>query len=90
MSEVADAGATVVADLRKKLENARNLGHKLQGRAYSADWCERMAAVDSEEYHNDIDHDVEVINMMSGNPVTIKASERGGPCDPSTERYWSM
>jgi hypothetical protein len=31
-----------------------------------------------------------VRNLMTGALVQIDASERGGPCDPSMERYWSM
>ena len=31
-----------------------------------------------------------VVNLMSGKEVQIEASDRGGPCDPSMERYWSM
>jgi hypothetical protein len=31
-----------------------------------------------------------VVNLMSGKPVQIEADQRGGPCDPSMERYWSM
>jgi hypothetical protein len=31
-----------------------------------------------------------VRNLMTGQEVQIEASERGGPCDPSMERYWSM
>lgn len=31
-----------------------------------------------------------VRNLMTGADVRIEASERGGPCDPSMERYWSM
>jgi len=33
---------------------------------------------------------VTVRNLMTGQDVQIEASERGGPCDPSTERYWTM
>lgn len=33
---------------------------------------------------------VTVKNLMSGEPVAISARDVGGPCDPSTERYWSM
>jgi hypothetical protein len=33
---------------------------------------------------------VVVKNLMSGEDVTIRAEDRGGPCDPSMERYWSM
>ena len=38
----------------------------------------------------DNEPDVEVINLMSKLPCKIKISERGGCCDPSTERYWQM
>ena len=31
-----------------------------------------------------------VKSLMSGAAVTIRTEDRGGPCDPSTERYWSM
>jgi hypothetical protein len=31
-----------------------------------------------------------VRSLMTGELVQIEASERGGPCDPSMERYWSM
>ncbi len=33
---------------------------------------------------------VTVKNLMTGEDVLLEASERGGPCDPSTERYWTM
>ena len=33
---------------------------------------------------------VEVENLLSKKKVKIRRSELGGPCDPSTERYWSM
>ena len=33
---------------------------------------------------------VTVYNLMSKKPVQIRRSEVGGPCDPSTERYWCM
>lgn len=31
-----------------------------------------------------------VKSLMSGQMVEIPYEDRGGPCDPSTERYWSM
>lgn len=31
-----------------------------------------------------------VRNLMTGKDVQIEAEDRGGPCDPSMERYWSM
>ncbi len=42
-----------------------------------------------DEFHA-ADYDVVVKNILSGKDVTIKQSERGGPCDPSTERHHSM
>lgn len=33
---------------------------------------------------------VKVKNLLSGIEVEIPWNERGGPCDPSTERYHSM
>jgi len=32
---------------------------------------------------------VVVKSLMTGEPVTIRAEDRGGPCDPSMERFWS-
>jgi hypothetical protein len=32
---------------------------------------------------------VTVYNLMSGKPVQIRRSDRGGICDPSMELYWS-
>lgn len=33
---------------------------------------------------------VTVKNLMTGELVQIEAEQRGGPCDPSMERYWTM
>ena len=33
---------------------------------------------------------VTVKNIMTGKDVTIRAEDRGGVCDPSQERYWTM
>lgn len=35
------------------------------------------------------DRMVTVTNLMSGNPVEIRESDRGTVCDPSMESYWS-
>ena len=79
------------AEAERRLNNAIEKGHKLRGRRYSRDWCERMAAEDADIFRTTVDHDVEVISLMSKQPVIIKASERGNPAlDPSTESYWSM
>ena len=49
------------------------------------------AQVSSIEYFNkEVDHMVTVINIMSGKECQIRASEQGGCCDPSTERYHCM
>lgn len=31
-----------------------------------------------------------VKSLMTGQDVQIRTEDRGGPCDPSMERYWSM
>ena len=31
-----------------------------------------------------------VTSLQTGKPVEIDYRDVGGPCDPSTERYWSM
>jgi len=38
-------------------------------------------------YYNEM---VTVYNVLSNKPVEIRRGDRGGPCDPSTERYHSM
>lgn len=43
-----------------------------------------------EHFNTRIDYTVTVTNLLSGKPATIRASERGGCCDPSTERYHCM
>lgn len=46
--------------------------------------------IDTVEAYEAEDGMVEVKSLMTGAPVMIRKSERGGCCDPSTERYWSM
>lgn len=48
------------------------------------------AITSSTDFYDNVDKDVEVRNVMNGQLVTIKASQVGSSCDPSTERYWSM
>ncbi len=31
-----------------------------------------------------------VRSLMTGQEVEIRTEDRGGPCDPSMERYWTM
>ena len=41
------------------------------------------------EYHANMPM-VTRYNLMTGKPFQIRADQVGGPCDPATERYWSM
>ena len=41
-------------------------------------------------FHQHIDHMITVKSLGNGNECQIRASEKGGCCDPSTELYWSM
>jgi len=66
-------------------------GHYYSGMKY---WTyDNLTIMDDAEYNrrlDEIDPMVEVINMMSGQPVLIRKSDRGTCVDPSTETYWSM
>lgn len=56
-------------------------------------WKKRYpnAEVSSIEYFNkNVDHYVTVTNIMTGGAAQILASQQGGCCDPSTERYHCM
>ena len=33
---------------------------------------------------------VKTTNLLTGKEVLIPVQDKGGPCDPGTERYWSM
>lgn len=50
----------------------------------------QLVVMTEEHYEEHCNPTVIVTNLMTGNPVKIRQSEVGGPCDPSTERYWSM
>lgn len=67
------------------------------------EWCARANGLPNYDYgpyvimHRDVydqkyrlDELVPVQNKISGETVMIPRRDRGGPCDPSTERYWSM
>lgn len=79
-----------VATAERMLKNAREKGHRLQGYKYRESALERLEVTTVEDFRENVDHDVQVKNLMSGKLVTIKASDRGGCTDPSTETYWSM
>lgn len=68
--------------------NAISKGHKIQGRKYTQATLEALS-VSSDEHFNELDTIVEVKSLFGG-MVKLRKSEVGGPCDPSTERYWSM
>ena len=55
-----------------------------------ADGIAKLDVCTLSHFYENVDKTVTVKNLMSGKPVQIRASERGGCCDPSTERYWSM
>lgn len=75
---------------RTVLNNALEAGWKIQGRKYPHLTLERLDVVDAETFRNEIDHEITVTNAVGGGHARIMKSEQGGPCDPSTERYWSM
>ena len=50
----------------------------------------QIAIADETFFRTAIDHEITVKNLTSGQDVKIMASQKGGVCDPSTERYWSM
>ncbi len=51
---------------------------------------EKLKVTTLENFSKEIDGWTTVKNMMSDKEVRIRKSDVGGPCDPSTERYWSM
>lgn len=44
---------------------------------------------ESSKFYNEIEKDVEVKNLMSGQPTKIKANTPWC-CNPASETYWSM
>lgn len=75
------------------LKNAQTKGWKIQGRMPNH-WIVQDLIVSTLREFQELDVIVEVmsLNAYGGEPtpVKIRKSERGGPCDPSTERYWCM
>lgn len=47
-------------------------------------------SVDTYDNYRNNEPTVTVKSLMNGAAVTIRMSDQGGCCDPSTERYWSM
>lgn len=52
------------------------------------DW--RFGIMEAQAFQENYNYMVPVTNLMSGLEVWIRNQDKGGPCDPSTERYWSM
>lgn len=50
----------------------------------------RFFVMEQEEFERLFNYPVPVTSLMTGLTVWIRNQERGGPCDPSTERYWTM
>lgn len=51
---------------------------------------DKLEVISYEAYTERSSRKVTVKNLMTGKPVQIEACQVGGPCDPSTERYWAM
>jgi hypothetical protein len=75
----------------RALLNVFEKGTRLNGRRCSVPFevADNLVIMTREEFREN-DREVEVKNMMTGAMVKIRESQRGGPCDPSTELYWSM
>lgn len=63
---------------------------KLNGKPVNHQKMLEAAIAPVETFRNEINQLTTVRSLMTGAEVTIRESEVGGPCDPSTERYWSM
>ncbi len=75
------------------LKNARVRGHRIDRRKYQAYILDELVVMSAEDWRKgDTYITVTSLNAYGGDPapVQIRRSERGGPCDPSTERYWCM
>lgn len=73
----------------RALLNYFERGHKLKRGMPDAETAERLVVISPAQFA-ELDVLVEVKNLMSGKPVMIRKSQRGGCTDPSTETYWSM
>ena len=63
---------------------------KIGGKRVKARDIAELALAPLDTFQNEINQLTTVRSLMTGAEVTIRESEVGGPCDPSTERYWSM
>jgi len=44
----------------------------------------------SRDFYDNVDKEVEVKSLMTGQLVKIRQSQKGSVCDPSTEKHWTM
>ena len=72
----------------KTHRGAKNFAEKLNAR--NPGYFKMVVA--SAEYYVDVlsKRTTTVTNLLSGKEVSILLIDVGGPCDPSTERYFSM
>lgn len=75
----------------RALKNALEKGWKIGGRKYHRESLEGLSVMSRTAWAMaDVKVPVQSIMNPDGPPVMINKSQVGGPCDPSTERYWSM
>lgn len=83
-----------VAQAEKAVRNTRTKGWKLKGKHVPTRNRDDMIVSTLQEFQKlDVMVTVMSLNAYSGGPfrpVQIRKSQVGGPCDPSTERYWCM
>ena len=70
------------------LRGAKNMATRLNKHTVSGK--KEWVAISYSEFDRLFNPIVTVFNCLTGKPVQIRKSDKGGPCDPSTERYHSM
>jgi hypothetical protein len=78
-----------VKQAERALRNARDRGHKIRGRRYSAEVLADAQVMTAQEFR-DADVMVESKNLMSGATIMIPRSHKGTFMDPGCESYWTM
>lgn len=73
------------------LTRGRRRGHIFLGHSvYGKMDLDNMAVCSNKYFRREIDYDVVVKNLVSGEDVTIKRSKLSTNKDPSTEHYWTI
>jgi len=73
----------------KQCETERGAKLSLK-RKYAAKYPDQHLRIMSAEEFHATEPMVETFNLKNGKKLMIRASEKGGCCDPGTETYWSM